>query len=326
VRYETNPKNIYNISLTEHCIETEILKPITPSVPRIETNEQGLNYITWSKQQGNIWYLLQMQNLEIDQDWKMIKNSSDNTFVTSVLNTGNYTFRVRSENQNGVSEFTAASDVIDIDEIRSQALVYKSQHLTVMAVCLSFACLFIVIACSMLFSWKLKHIHKETKNHKGLEGFLNHENPIYGNPVSDEDLKEIPQIKRDQLSFLNFLGKGAFGEVYQGTMKNMHDLEQGIAIKMLRQDASDNDKEDFLKEAKIMWNFKHDHIVNLEAICLDVEANFLILELMEEGDLLRYLRNHRPKGEIHSLKLLDQVEMSLDVAKGTLFLFKLMIK
>ena len=54
------------------------------------------------------------------------------------------------------------------------------------------------------------------------------------------------------------------------------------------------EKGEFLKEAKLMWNFKHDHILSLIAICLDNDPNFLILELMQGGDLLTYLRSNRP--------------------------------
>ena len=43
-----------------------------------------------------------------------------------------------------------------------------------------------------------------------------------------------------------------------------------------------------------MWNCKHEHILTLRAICLDNDPNFLILELMEGGDLLSYLRANRP--------------------------------
>ena len=34
-----------------------------------------------------------------------------------------------------------------------------------------------------------------------------------------------------------------------------------------------------------MWNFKHDHILSLLAICLDNDPAFLILELMEAGGI-----------------------------------------
>ena len=58
--------------------------------------------------------------------------------------------------------------------------------------------------------------------------------------------------------------------------------------------AAQLEKCEFLAEAKLMWNCKHEHILTLRAICLDNDPNFLILELMEGGDLLSYLRANRP--------------------------------
>ena len=73
------------------------------------------------------------------------------------------------------------------------------------------------------------------------------------------------------------------------------------------------EKGEFLKEAKLMWNFKHEHILSLIAICLDNDPNFLILELMEGGDLLSYLRTRRPSPVIcpvAPVTLLDLVQVS----------------
>jgi len=43
-----------------------------------------------------------------------------------------------------------------------------------------------------------------------------------------------------------------------------------------------------------MSNFKHEHILQLLGVCLDNDPQFIILELMEAGDLLSYLRASRP--------------------------------
>ena len=66
-----------------------------------------------------------------------------------------------------------------------------------------------------------------------------------------------------------------------------------------------------------MANFDHENIVKLIGICLDNDPNFLILELMEGGDLLTYLRNCRPTTarQCSPLSLGDLVDMCLDVAK-----------
>jgi proto-oncogene tyrosine-protein kinase ROS len=70
-----------------------------------------------------------------------------------------------------------------------------------------------------------------------------------------------------------------------------------------------------------MANFKHPHILQLEGICLDTNLNFLILELMEGGDLLKYLRNNRPRGAIPSPLVMDDlISICTDVAKGCKYL------
>lgn len=61
----------------------------------------------------------------------------------------------------------------------------------------------------------------------------------------------------------------------------------------LRKSASDHEKEEFLKEAVLMSNFKHDHILSLLGVCLDNDPQFIILELMEGGDLLSFMRSSR---------------------------------
>ena len=47
---------------------------------------------------------------------------------------------------------------------------------------------------------------------------------------------------------------------------------------------------DFLREAKLMSQFKHPNILELLGLCIDNHPNYLVLELMEGGDLLEYLR------------------------------------
>ena len=67
-----------------------------------------------------------------------------------------------------------------------------------------------------------------------------------------------------------------------------------VWLQTLRKGATDQEKEEFLKEALLMSNFKHAHIIRLLGVCLDNDPQFIILELMEGGDLLSYLRASRP--------------------------------
>lgn len=74
-----------------------------------------------------------------------------------------------------------------------------------------------------------------------------------------------------------------------------------------------------------MSHFKHDHILRLLGVCLDADPNFILLELMEGGDLLSYLRNNRPhqRAPAVPLGLYDLVSMCVDVAKGCCYLEEL---
>lgn len=70
-----------------------------------------------------------------------------------------------------------------------------------------------------------------------------------------------------------------------------------------------------------MANFKHPHILQLLGVCLDANWNAIILELMEGGDLLTYLRQRRPDGEKPcQLSIDDLLSICVDVARGCSYL------
>uniref|UniRef100_A0A1I8P476 Tyrosine-protein kinase receptor n=1 Tax=Stomoxys calcitrans TaxID=35570 RepID=A0A1I8P476_STOCA len=142
-----------------------------------------------------------------------------------------------------------------------------------------------------------------------------------GGPLSDADIALLPHIQWSQISLLNFLGSGAFGEVYEGLMKHEDDeVPEKVAIKTLRKGASEF--AELLQEAQLMSNFKHDNIVRLIGVCCDTESISIIMEHMEGGDLLSYLRESRPSSQkpVASLQLLDLMSMCIDVATGMAYL------
>lgn len=73
------------------------------------------------------------------------------------------------------------------------------------------------------------------------------------------------------------------------------DFQNVVALNFqtLRKGATELEKTEFLKEAALMSNFKHEHILRLLGVCLDNDPNYIIMELMEGGDLLSYLRAKR---------------------------------
>lgn len=61
---------------------------------------------------------------------------------------------------------------------------------------------------------------------------------------------------------------------------------------MLHRNAGNVDKQSFLSEALAMSNFSHPNVLPVLGVCLN-HPFFLILEFMEAGDLLAFLRGAR---------------------------------
>lgn len=98
-----------------------------------------------------------------------------------------------------------------------------------------------------------------------------------------------------------------------------------VAIKTLRKGASAQEKTEFLQEARLMSHFRHKHVLRLLGVCLDTDPPLLVLELMEAGDLLSYLRASRSlqPSDSHALRLQDLLAMCEDVARGCRYLEEL---
>ncbi|XP_017076993.1 protein sevenless [Drosophila eugracilis] len=149
-------------------------------------------------------------------------------------------------------------------------------------------------------------------------------NRAFSTTLSDADIALLPQINWSQLKLLRFLGSGAFGEVYEGQLQTEDSEEpQRVAIKSLRKGASEF--AELLQEAQLMSNFKHENIVCLVGICFDTESISLIMEHMEAGDLLSYLRAARATSTqepqpVTGLSLSELLAMCIDVANGCSYL------
>lgn len=92
----------------------------------------------------------------------------------------------------------------------------------------------------------------------------------------------------------NFLGSGAFGEVYEGCVTNFgSEPELRVAIKTLRKGASEQEKNEFFQEVQLMSNFKHERILRMIGICFELDSLYIVMELMQGGDLLSFLRQSR---------------------------------
>lgn len=138
---------------------------------------------------------------------------------------------------------------------------------------------------------------KMLREHPLTQDMLQIPNPIYDVQMpTEEELSSLQKIKRSQIVLTRLIGSGAFGEVYEGRATGVIDSDPNkltlkVAVKTLRKGVTEQSKADFLKEAALMANFKHENILRIIGICLDNDPNFIIMELMEAGDLLTFLRS-----------------------------------
>lgn len=136
------------------------------------------------------------------------------------------------------------------------------------------------------------------------------------------------------------MGQGAFGSVFQARAPGLIPGEDFtiVAVKMLKDDASDDMQEDFEKEACLLSEFDHPNIVKLLGVCAVGRPMCLLFEFMGRGDLNEFLRQCSPSNyvvrsvvdgeftnkEIYKdLKLsnLDKINIALQIASGMLHIF-----
>lgn len=144
---------------------------------------------------------------------------------------------------------------------------------------------------------------------------------------TENERNSLPGFPRERLRLCYLLGSGAFGEVYEGIALDILGKGSGetkVAVKTLKNVATDHEKAEFLKEAHLMSQFDHPHILKLLGVCLMNEPHFIILELMKGGDLRIYLREARATEKRGSLlSVLDLLDVCVDVSKGCAYLEKM---
>ncbi|KAE9547357.1 hypothetical protein FO519_009432 [Halicephalobus sp. NKZ332] len=93
------------------------------------------------------------------------------------------------------------------------------------------------------------------------------------------------EITRNQLELKDKLSSGDFGEVWKCTWKAAID----VVVKIRRMCAVSS--EEFLKGTEIMEQCDHPNIVRIYAVYTREEPSCIILECLENGSLLSYVRN-----------------------------------
>nr|ABL89195.1 FGFR2 [Mus musculus] len=125
--------------------------------------------------------------------------------------------------------------------------------------------------------------------------------------VSEYELPEDPkwEFPRDKLTLGKPLGEGCFGQVVMaeavGIDKDKPKEAVTVAVKMLKDDATEKDLSDLVSEMEMMKMIgKHKNIINLLGACTQDGPLYVIVEYASKGNLREYLRARRPPGMEYS--------------------------
>ncbi|XP_060072094.1 proto-oncogene tyrosine-protein kinase ROS-like [Ylistrum balloti] len=329
----------------EFVYRTNASIPQEPLPPEIQKLKSQVYVVLWQEPQVNgesiSHYILQYRQTDTDT-WEQAYNGTELRWVVDkdITPPGHdYVFRVKATNEIGWGPPSNSSLTFSYIE----ALVWTDNSI-ILAVGLPVGIVLIIIVILVAYCyvrWKRQDLQKKRPQFvavaRGPDVELatlrelphtayQQSNTLYAISLipTDSDIASLPHFRRDQLMLTKFLGSGAFGEVFEGLAKNILSDTSGetkVAVKTLRKSASDHEKEEFLKEAVLMSNFKHEHILSLLGVCLDNDPEFIILELMEGGDLLSFLRACRPSTTNAAfLCITDLVKICVHVARGCKYL------
>lgn len=179
----------------------------------------------------------------------------------------------------------------------------------------------LLLHLSVLLCYKMTKYKRNRNRNRLVSGYSQsetHDNPIIDlnktSINSSDPHQSIPQSNcsdtdsvfnhklekleypRNNIIYVKDLGQGAFGRVFQGKAPKLisYDEFTMIAVKMLKEDASQELQVDFEREACLLAEFNHPNIVKLLGVCAIGKPMCLLFEYMSRGDLNGFLRSCSP--------------------------------
>ncbi|KAH3786281.1 hypothetical protein DPMN_164387, partial [Dreissena polymorpha] len=116
------------------------------------------------------------------------------------------------------------------------------------------------------------------------------------------------EFPRDRLTLGKELGSGAFGVVREGRAIGIGNRQgpSTVAVKMLKQDATDREMTDLMVEMEMMKIVRgHKNIISLLGCCTQNGPLYVITEFAPNGNLRDYLRTRRPGSENEKPLIMD---------------------
>ncbi|XP_006905343.1 tyrosine-protein kinase Fes/Fps isoform X3 [Pteropus alecto] len=108
------------------------------------------------------------------------------------------------------------------------------------------------------------------------------------------------------------IGRGNFGEVFSGRLRADNTL---VAVKSCRETLPPDLKAKFLQEARILKQYSHPNIVRLIGVCTQKQPIYIVMELVQGGDFLTFLRTEGAR-----LRMKTLLQMVGDAAAGMEYL------
>ncbi len=132
--------------------------------------------------------------------------------------------------------------------------------------------------------------------------------------------RERWELNNDDIELKEKIGRGNFGDVYKGVLKKTGTgtlKEMNVAVKTCKINLPDEQKRKFLAEGRILKQYNHPNIVQLIGICVHKQPIMIVMELVEGGALINYLRTNSNRIK---LNLLTLMRMCIDAASGMEYL------
>ncbi|KAK0162937.1 hypothetical protein PV327_006663 [Microctonus hyperodae] len=209
-----------------------------------------------------------------------ISRKKRNTYDIPNLSPGKYSTRVRSLSLAGEGNW-------------SQEVYFtigmKDDNTFVATIIVTITCIVAIIIIGFF-------LLRSYRNKKKQERLIASVNPDY---IESKYVRDSWEVSRDNIKLSEELGLGNFGMVYRGVLNG----NIPVAIKTIPVNYTEEDKNEFLNEASVMKNFSSFHLVKLLGVISEGDPPYVIMELMENGDLKSYLRRIR------------DVEPGLDVSR-----------
>ncbi|XP_053999330.1 insulin-like receptor [Hylaeus anthracinus] len=233
------------------------------------------------------------------------------SYILKGLQAGNYSVKVRATSLAGNGAFT---------EVK---YFYIEEHNTFgtfwVIFWLVFCVIFAILCLTTYHVLKQKYMRNDTNS-----TLIATVNPDYASATYVPDEWEVP---REKITILKPLGNGSFGMVYEGIALDIVKGKQKVqcAVKTVNKDATERERIEFLNEASVMKGFDAHHVVKLLGVVTRDQPTLVIMELMINGDLKRYLKSHRPETFEDSInhtppKLERILQMAIEIADGMAYL------